>query len=94
MRYIVFLFFLFTVLKSQAQICPLCGIPNNFNIYTTDYQADISWSNNSDAIYYEIRYKEDDGNNGISNNWIYVYFWFIFIYLTCFIKSFYKTFYK
>ena len=73
MRYIVFLFSLFTVLTSQAQICPLCGIPNNFNIYATDYQADISWSNNSDAIYYEIRYQEDNGNNGIGNNWIYIY---------------------
>ena len=64
---------LFTVLTSQAQICPLCGIPDNFNIYVTDSQADISWSNISDAIYYEIRYQEDDGNNGMgNNNWTYI----------------------
>ena len=73
MRYVVFLSFLFTVLTSQAQICPLCGIPNNFSIYVTDSQADISWPNISDAIYYDIRFQEDDGNNGIgNNNWIYI----------------------
>ena len=73
MRYVVFLSFLFTFLTSQAQVCPLCGIPNNFSIYVTDSQADISWSNISNAIYYEIRYQEDDGNNGIgNNNWIYI----------------------
>ena len=68
MRKVVFLFFLLSALTIQAQICPLCGIPNNFNIYATDYHADISWPNISDAIYYEIRYQEEDGNN----NWIYI----------------------
>ena len=39
----------------------------------TDSQADISWPNISDAIYYDIRFQEDDGNNGIgNNNWIYI----------------------
>ena len=74
MRFIFFLFFCFSFLSIQAQICPLCGVPNNFYVNVTDSQADISWSIISDAIYYDIRYQEDDGNNGMgNNNWIYIY---------------------
>lgn len=68
MRFLTLISIIFFSYNVNAQICPFCGVPSGFSITTTDTQADISWNNVSNALYYDLRYKEDDGNSG----WIYV----------------------
>ena len=68
MRFLILISIIFFSYNVNAQTCPFCGVPNGFSITTTDTQADISWNNVSNALYYDLRYKEDDGNSG----WIYI----------------------
>ena len=73
MRFLTLISIIFFSYNVNAQTCPFCGVPSGFSITTTDTQADITWNNVSNALFYVLRYQEDDGNNGIgNNNWIYI----------------------
>ena len=69
MKHLLIFLFSFTTLLTYAQICPNCPVPNNFNVTTTDSTAVIDWADLNDALFYNFRYRQQNG----SYSWNYIY---------------------